>query len=522
MYTGMNKDASKTKTIATSVSYVTVIMILSRMLAFVSNQIALTTYGTGGYMDIYSYVTTIPNTIFNVFGTALGTVVIPIYAGHLAKGEDKEAARFANNIITISTAFTAVLVLIGIGLSPLLPLLTSFNSGEEYSFAVKALMAMMPIMIFYGLNYIFQGILQSRGKYGWPAFVSVPSSLVVIIYVFTLGDKYGVAGLLAATFIGLSLQALILIPPAIASGFRYRPSFEIKNEDLITAYKMTLPIILGVSAYQFNMFFNAQMIANFDGMVSLTNTVQHMVVYMVLAFVYSVTAVVYPRLSASVSKGNMDEYKQTISVVLKAMTALLLPVTFGFIAVRRPLLQLVLNWGEITDTDINRAVILLVIYSVSIIGVGLKEVIDRAFYAIKSTIIPAVNGVVIMVVNVVLGIVLINFFGAYGIPAAYSAAAIIGLIVQLILLKKKIGTFCPGLGADFIKCLISSIAMAAAATAAEYGMDMLLKSDGVAMRIIKLGVPVAIGVIVYAILVIILKVSVVSPVIDKVKSILKK
>lgn len=78
---------------------------------------------------------------------------------------------------------------------------------------------MMPVMLFYGLNYIFQGILQSRGKYGFPAFVSVPSSLVVIFYVFALGDKYGITGLLIATFFGLSLQALILIPPAIAARF---------------------------------------------------------------------------------------------------------------------------------------------------------------------------------------------------------------------------------------------------------------------------------------------------------------
>ena len=112
---------------AGTVSYVMIIMILSRLLSLVSTQIYMSFFGVDSFLNIYSYAITIPNTIFNCFGTALGTVFIPIYAGHLAKGEDREAARFANNIITISLAFTAVLVAIGMALSPLLPRFTAFR-----------------------------------------------------------------------------------------------------------------------------------------------------------------------------------------------------------------------------------------------------------------------------------------------------------------------------------------------------------------------------------------------------------
>ena len=183
------------KRLLNSVSYVMVIMILSRLLALVSTQVYMSFYGLDSYLNIYSYAITVPNTIFNCFGTALSTVVIPIYAGHLAKGNALSANRFADNIITISTVFTAILVAVGMAISPFIVKLTAFTKPGEYEFAVKALMIIMPVMIFYGLNYIFQGMLQSNGKYGWPAFVSVPSSLVVIAYVFLLGDKFGIGGL---------------------------------------------------------------------------------------------------------------------------------------------------------------------------------------------------------------------------------------------------------------------------------------------------------------------------------------
>lgn len=510
------------KGMAGTVSYVMIIMILSRLLSLVSTQIYMSFFGVDSFLNIYSYAITIPNTIFNCFGTALGTVFIPIYAGHLAKGEDREAARFANNIITISLAFTAVLVAIGMALSPLLPRFTAFREGEAYSFAVKALMIMMPVMLFYGLNYIFQGILQSRGKYGWPAFVSVPSSLVVVFYVFTLGDTYGITGLLVATFFGLSLQALILIPPAIAAGFRYKPSFELKNPDVISAGKMTLPVLFGVAAYQLNMFFNTTMIARFDGMVTLLNYVQNIVIYMVLAFIYSVTAVVYPKLTASFTRGDMADYKTTLAGVLESTAALLVPITFGFITVRRPLLELIANYGKITPTDIDRACMLIVMYSIGILGVGLKEILDRAFYAAKNTMLPAVNGFIIMAVNVTLSLVLTRFIGAYGIPLAYSTASLVGLCVLLALLRRKIGVFAKGLGMTLVKCLVSALVMAGAVLAVNAGLDAVLVSDSVLTRLIKLAVPACVGVLVYGVMVLVLRVNAVKPVLAKIKTLVKR
>ena len=85
---------SEKKGVAGSISYVMIIMILSRLLSLVSSQIYTAFYGVEGDLNIYSYAITIPNTIFNCFGTALSTVFIPIYAGHLTKGEDRQAAAY--------------------------------------------------------------------------------------------------------------------------------------------------------------------------------------------------------------------------------------------------------------------------------------------------------------------------------------------------------------------------------------------------------------------------------------------
>lgn len=481
-----------------SISYVMLIMIFSRLLSLLSVQIYMSFYGASdAYLNIYSYAISVPNIIFTCFGTALSTVVIPIYAGYIAKGEDMRAKTFADTILSVTSVFTIGLILLGIAISPLLPRLTNLG---DYSFSVKALMVMMPAMLFYGLNYIFQGMLQSHGKYGWPAFVSVPSSLIVILYVFLLGDTFGVWGLLLATLLGLSLQAFILIPPLYKTGYRFKTAFDLKNPDMKEALRMTGPVLIGVSAYQLNMLYNTTMIAKFPGMVTLLTYVQNLTLYLVLAFAYSITAVIYPRLTSFAATDDMESYKETLRGILKTVIILLVPVTFGFLAVRTQMLELITKWGKVTSEEVGSAAGLLAMYSIGILGLGMKEILDRAFYAVKETKLPAINGFIIMAVNISLSLVLIRFMGAFGLPLAYSVASLVGTVVLLFCLKKKIGSFGEGILTTFIKSVIAAALMFIFVTLINRALASALSGDTLPLRLIRLMVPTVSGIIIYGIL----------------------
>ena len=506
------------KSMLSSISYVMIIMLLSRVLALVSSSMYVSFFGTEDvYINIYSYAVTIPNTIFNCFGTTLSTVVIPIYASHIANKNYEGAKKFADNVITVASVFTFLLVLCGMALSFVLPKFTSFDSGESYSFAVKSLMILMPVMLFYGLNYIFQGMLQSVGKFGMPAFVSAPGSILIILYVMLFADKYGVMGLVIVTAFGLSLQALLLIPSLVRTGYRYRPVFDLKDSDMKTALGMMVPVLLGASSYQINVFYNNSMAANFDGFVTVMTYVQNIVVYMVLAFVYSVTAVLYPKLTKAAATGDMDEYKSALSSVLSNVWLLLLPISAGFIAVRYELLELIIGWGKNGDDSISKAALVMLLYSFSVVSVGSKEIIDRAFYSLKDTKMPAINGFIIMASNIALSLVFMPYMGGYGLPLAYSVSSIIGLCVLLVLLKRKIGVFAKGCTKNFVKCTVSALVMYGAVTALRYVLPNSLGLGQAADKVVILGALCLTGVAVYGIMIVLLKVDAANDVLCKIK-----
>ena len=507
---------SEKKSLLSSISYVMIIMLLSRVLALVSSSVYMSFYGAENvYLNIYSYALTIPNTIFNCFGTTLSTVVIPIYASHIARKNYEGAKKFADNVITVATVFTLILVLLGIAVSFVLPKFTAFDEGVHYGFAVKALMIMMPVMLFYGLNYIIQWMLHSVGRYGFPAFVSAPGSIIIIVYVLLLGDKFGIFGLLIATFIGLALQAIILIPPLMASGYRYKPHFNLRDEDMISAGKMMIPVLVGASAYQINVFYNTSMAANYEGFVSIISYVQNIVIYMVLAFVYSVTSVLYPKLTKAVAVGDMEDYKSSLSGVLTNVWLLLLPITAGFIAVRYEMLNLIIGWGNNGEESIEKAAWIMLLYSLSVVSVGSKEILDRAFFALKDTKFPAVNGFIIMAINIIMSLVLMPLIGAYGIPLAYSIASISGLCILLFLLKRKIGSFATGCGKNFVKCTVSSVVMFVAVTLLREALKGIF-GGGAMERVAFLGILCVTGVVVYGVMIVVLRVDTAVNIVNKI------
>ena len=506
------------KSAARTIGSVMIIMMFSRLAALAANQVYITYFGINLEMDVYSYATQLPNIVFNSIGTALATVVIPIFAGYMGTGEKERAEKFADNILGLSLLITVILSIGAILAAPAIIQLTRFRSSG-YDFALTALRIMFPVMIFYAMNYILQGVLQSLGSYRMPAVVSLPGSLIIIIYVFVLGDRYGVGGLLGATFIGLVLQALILVPPVYKANYRIRPSFDYRSDDIKSAIKLIVPVLIGTSAYQMNLLFNATLSANFKDTVALMITVQNLVFYAVLVLIYSITSVVFPRLTMLAAKNDMDSFKSELAKILRFIIYFMVPVTVGFIAVRYQLINLLYGWGKVTDNNVSMAGSLMAFYALGVTGVGIKEVLDRAFYSLKDTRKPAFNGIIMMAVNIVSSIALISVLGVFGIPLAYSISAAAGSLILIFLLKRKIGSFgIKGLVFSFIKTVISAVGMFIILLPLNSFMGSMTLEPALLDKGLKLIVPVVAGGAVYFLLTLLLKVEETLLLVNSIKS----
>ena len=94
-------------------------ILISRIIGVIRQRVFAHYLGTSDAAGAFSAAFRIPNFLQNVFGEgALSASFIPVYANLLARGDEKEASRVADAVLTLLALATSVIVVIGILTTP--------------------------------------------------------------------------------------------------------------------------------------------------------------------------------------------------------------------------------------------------------------------------------------------------------------------------------------------------------------------------------------------------------------------
>jgi len=471
---------------------VAIISMAGRLLTLLGRTMYLAIFGMANpLLNAFNYALNVPNVLFNVVGTALNTVMIPVYSSLLAEERKDEAKKFIDNIISISMVIIGVLVVLGILAAPMI---SDFVAGADYEhsvFLTFALRALIPVMFFFGFSAIFQGLLQSNGIFRLPAFVSAPGGIVMILYLVFLGERFGVEGLIFATAFGLFLQPIIMIPAMYKLGYRYKFSFDLKIPNIRMAGKLSIPVLISVSSYQINFIFNHTVAFGF-GTVAIMDYSQLLVQVFMLTIVYAIASVYFPKMSALWARADYKNYLNSFKNSLLFTLFIVLPAALGFLLLRYEIMDFLLGWREhgYGETNIVMAGNLLGLFSVGIIAISMKEALDRAFYSTKDSKTPAFFGVLIMSMSIVTTLTLLPHLGPYSMPVAYCISAFLGVLGLIIRLNMKISFIDHALALNFAKILLAAVIMLLAAS---FGRSLSFTD----IKLINLLIPAILGATAY-------------------------
>lgn len=480
---------------------VMIINVLSRGIALVANSAVTATFGANALTGAYSFAITLAGIITTVIGTTLTTSVIPIYTDLREKTNEERTNSFLNNTFSLTVIVSLLLIIL---CSLLAPVIASIAGKGDVEFSAFAIRVLLFSILFMSLYYIFSGILQANGKFFLAASVSIPSSMCSMLYIMTLSEKFGIHGLVFATLAGYFVQAAILVPVMHKTGWRFRFSFSYKNEDMYKIFAVIAPVIVGICAHQVNILANSSIAFRYDveNYVVLNNA-QNLGVQIVLTMTLAVASVVYPKLSFFSAKEDKQSFADCLVATMDGIILLLVPLSFGFFIYGETFIDLIYGYGKFTPENVKLGGSIFSIYAVGILGLGFKEITDRAFYARKNQKESAYNGVVIMAVNIILSIILVKPFGLKGIALAYSVAALTGGINIIVRFRKKYNDLpAKPLMVTFLKAVVSSIVMTVVICVLRKGISFPESKAGVFLEIC---VPAAMGMVVYALMLILLK-----------------
>lgn len=454
----MNSSTSK---VIKSVSIIAVLTLCTRFLGLLRDVIIASKFGADSKLDTYFAASNLPMILFMTIGTAIATTLIPLYNDKLNEGRD-EAYKFINNVLNFFVVATLIIAIIGIIFSKqVVGILNPGFTGDQVFTTRILTMILLPTLTFNAIIYIFNGVLQSEGKFSVTAVNSLPLNIIIIGYLFIFGRKYGIVGLTIVTFIGTFAQIIPQIPYMHKVGFRYKPFLDFKDKNLRKMGIMILPVILGTGVQQINSFVERGFATNFgSGSLSAMSYAYRVFTLIVDMFVVAISTVIYPMMAKQAASNRIDEIKVTLKEYLNFLIVILIPLSLIVILQSKSIVYILFERGAFTKNSTFVTGKLLAFYSIGLLAYGLRDFLCKTFYTLQDTRTPMINSAIGMLVNIVLIFIFQRFIGLYGLGLANATSTYIASFLLIISLRVKLGQLkFENIFKTGIKTLIASSAM---------------------------------------------------------------
>jgi putative peptidoglycan lipid II flippase len=386
--------------------------ITSRATGLVRDMALVAAIGFGTLADTYSLGNSLPNIIYIlVAGGALNAVFIPQLVRHMSNDSDGGHG-FANRLLLVVTLITLALTVVAVLAAPWIVHLyaTSEYSAREFDLAVAFARLCLPQIVFYGLYTMFSQVLNARGHFGSPMFAPIVNNLVVIAaciaFLRVAGDQVGVntitdgevAWLGVMTTLGVALQALVLIPVLVKSGFRFAYVKGLRGFGLGHTGKLALWTIGLVLVNQLGFLVVTRLATLANVLASRADAVAqglttYQKAYLIFMLPHSVITIsimtaLLPRMSRSAAEQDFRKVGAFVADGMRLVAVLIVPAAVS-LAVAGPMIATVIfGFGAGAGAASTYAGLVVMAFAVGLLPFSLFYVLLRGWYSLEDTRTP--------------------------------------------------------------------------------------------------------------------------------------
>ncbi len=428
--------------------------LLSRVIGLVREAAIGRVMGASGEADVYFTAFNLGDWInYLVAGGALGLVLIPLFAGHLARKDEAAAWRSFSAIANVLGLLVLGLVSVAWVAAPALaPLLAPGFSADQQALLVHLTRILLPAQVFHILGGILGAALQARDKHGLAALSSLVYAGSVVAGGVGLGTAEGFAwGALAGAALGpfgLTLYGNLRL------GMAWRPGLDLGHPDLRTYLARSLPIMVGQSIVVWDDWILRHQGSQLgEGVVSLLNYGKTLMKVPLGVFGVAAGMAAYPTLARLVAEGRPEEAGRTLATAVRGTLALALGAGVALTVAGAEVAAVV--YGERLSVDDRAQIGVLVgLFCLGLWAWSAQSVIARGYYALGRTWQPTLIGTVVLLAALPAYSALGSAQGAAGLALCSSLAISAYTLALLVPLHRQLPGSTDGLGLFALRCLL--------------------------------------------------------------------
>ena len=469
----------------------------------------------GGAFSAFTIAFQVPNLVRSLFAdAALSAAFVPVFTDLLEKGEKREASRLATTLLFVILAalglITAFFILAAHFVMPLF-IGSTFNA-QLTTLTVGLSQVLFPIVVLLGVNGLLVGILQSYDHFTIPAIASVVWNFVIVGVFLALRSHFHGMDQTYAYAIGVLVGTVVQLAMAIVAmrqiDFRLVPTFDWRDPRVRKVFTLMLPVTIGLGIINFDLLINSSLgtLVSQSAPRAIDAAFR---VYMLPQGMFSVAVatVLFPALSAFATRRDFDGLRQTMATGVRQINMLLLPATAFTLALATPIVRLIYQHGSSGPHDTDRIALALFWFAFSMPFAGVNLLLTRTFYSLQRTWTPTALAGANMVLDIIVSLALYKPLGIAGLVIGTASASAFMTALQAIYLRRELGGRLDGRLTTMITARI------AAAAALLGGVSWLVWSAldaqlgrSVVAQIVSVGGAATIGLVVYVLSVLAMRV----------------
>ncbi len=501
------------KNILKATGVVLLMNLVVKVLGFMRETSLANAFGASELSDAYLSAYTIPYFLQAILGYALVTAVVPILTKYLVAGQKEEACYAGSAIINITALVLTALTVLGIlGCDLLVSLLAPGYGPEQAALTASLARIMFPSVVFMGVGMVLTGICNAHYKFAVSAFAPGMSNIIIIVSLLFFSASYGIFGAAWGTLISFAGFFAVQIPVLWQIGFKYRPVLDLHHPAVRQLMREIGPIVLGVAVNQIYFAVNRIFASGLaEGTISNINYANKLMMLPVGIFVAAVANAIYPALAEFSLQKDRRSLAVTMKTGLVAVMLVAVPAAVGLAVLAEPIIGLLFEHGEFTHDDTLATAWALVCFTLGLIPMAANMIITRVFYALDDVKTPVRIGMLSVLLDVVLSLALFRVmaYGGGGLALANSLAALFCCLLMYYYLKLRA---LPELAQESMLPRLVKIAVASAGMGAAVWLTARLLDAG---ELVTTAAGVLVGVAVYAVLVLVLRVPETQIFLDK-------
>lgn len=428
-------------------------ILISRVIGLVRQRVFAHYFGLSDAGDAFNAAFRIPNFLQNVFGEgALSASFIPVYAKLLSHGDEKEATRLANAVLTLLVLTSSIIVLIGVLTTPyLMNLIAPGFEGEKRDLTIRLVRIFFPGAGLLVFSAWCLGILNSHRRFFLSYTAPVSWNLAIIAALIFFGGRLGqfeLAEMVAwGSVAGSALQFGVQLPTVMRLVKGLRPVLDRAAANVRLVIRNFFPVFFSRSVVQISAFVDAWLASWLGtGAVAALAYTQSIYTLPVSLFGMSVSAAELPVMSSAVGSAEQvaEVLRTRLNDGLRRIAFFIVPSATAFLLLGDVIAAVLYQTGEFRHDAAIYLWGILAGSGMGLLAATLGRLYSSTYYALHDTRTPLVYAIVHVVLATVFGYLwslpLPSLLGVdikWGV-VGLTASASLGAWVEFLLLRRKL------------------------------------------------------------------------------------